>query len=113
MDLKTLLDTPPWDWPEDAGKILGEILRDEQADASDRLVAAERASDLIVIHDELAETLLSIVRRGDPPEPLRARAALSLGPVLEQGETQGFEVPDQVPITPRAFRRITESLGSR
>jgi hypothetical protein len=58
----------------------------------------------------LAETLLAIVRRGDPPEPLRARAALSLGPVLEQGETQGFEVPDPVPITPRTFRRITESL---
>jgi hypothetical protein len=89
---------------------LGEILRDEQADASDRLVAAELAGDLIVIHDELAETLLVIVRREDPPEPLRARAALSLGPVLEQGETQGFEVPDQMPITPRTFRRITESL---
>src|ERR1039457_5746509 len=29
MDLKTLLDTPPWDWPERAGKMFCEILRDE------------------------------------------------------------------------------------
>ncbi len=26
MDLKTLKDTPPWDWPEDAGKMILEIL---------------------------------------------------------------------------------------
>ena len=40
MDLKTLKDTPPWDWPEGAGKMFLEILRDDQADESDRLLAA-------------------------------------------------------------------------
>jgi hypothetical protein len=35
MDLKTLLDTPSWDWPEGTGKMFREILRDEQADESE------------------------------------------------------------------------------
>ena len=46
MDLKTLLDTPPWDWPEDAGMLLLETLVDKQANESDRLIAAELAGDL-------------------------------------------------------------------
>jgi len=44
MDLKTLLDTPPWDWPTDAGRMFRKILIDQRAE-SDRLVAAELAGD--------------------------------------------------------------------
>ncbi|RLB13160.1 MAG: hypothetical protein DRG82_16190 [Deltaproteobacteria bacterium] len=43
MDLTTLKNTPPWEWPEGADEIFLEILRDDQADASDRLLAAELA----------------------------------------------------------------------
>src|SRR5450755_2290291 len=74
MDRKTSLDAPPWDWPEGAGKMFREVPRDERADESDRLVAAELAGDLIVINDELVDALLSVVRRGDQPEQMRARA---------------------------------------
>jgi hypothetical protein len=31
MDLNTLLNTPPWDWPEDAGNLILETLVDKQA----------------------------------------------------------------------------------
>jgi hypothetical protein len=41
MDLKTLLDTPPWDWPRDAGWTLRKVLVDQGANESDRLIAAE------------------------------------------------------------------------
>jgi len=110
MDLKTLQDTPPWDWPRDAGKRFQEILIDHRADESDRLVAAELAGDLTVINDELADSLTAIIRSPDEPERLRARAAIALGPVLEQAETDGFEDPDDVPITQRTFRNIQDSL---
>jgi len=110
MDLKTLQDTPPWDWPRDAGKRFQEILIDHRADESDRLVAAELAGDLTVINDELADSLTAILRSPDEPERLRARAAIALGPVLEQAETDGFEDPDDVPITQRTFRNIQDSL---
>ena len=110
MDLKILQDTPPWDWPRDAGKIFQEILIDRRAKESDRLVAADLAGDIIVINDELADTLMAIIRSPDEPERLRATAAISLGPVLEQTEIDGFEDSDDVPITERAFRNIQESL---
>jgi len=59
MDLKTLLDTPPWDWPTNAGNMFQKILADRRANESDRLVAAELAGDLTVINDDLADTSLT------------------------------------------------------
>jgi hypothetical protein len=111
MDLKTLLDTPPWDWPRDAGWTLRKILVDHQASESDRLIAAELVGDSTVINDELADALLMVVCSADEPDELRARAAISLGPVLEQADTDGFEDPDDAPpITERAFRNIQSTL---
>ena len=110
MDLKTLVDTPPWDWPRDAGRTFQKILIDRRANESDRLVAAELAGDLTVINDDLAHTLLTVVCSADEPDQLRARAAISLGPVLEQADTDGFEDPDDVPITERTFRNILDSM---
>jgi len=110
MNLKILLDTPPWDWPNDAGKIFQEILIDSKANESDRLIAAELAGDFTVVNDELADTLLAIVCNAGQPDQLRARAAISLGPVLEHADTQEFEDPDDAPITERVFRKIQESL---
>src|SRR5260221_3029431 len=110
MDLKTLQDTPPWDWPRDAGKRFQEILIDPQANESDRLVAAELAGDFAVVNDELADSLMVIMGGHNEPEALRATGAIALGAVLEQAETDGFEDPDDVPITRRTFRNIQETL---
>ncbi|MGA7314095.1 MAG: HEAT repeat domain-containing protein [Silvibacterium sp.] len=110
MDLKTLMDTPPWDWPIDAGKIFQKILNDSRAKESDRLVAAELAGDSTVINDDLADALMAIIGHADEPEKLRARAAISLGAVLEQADTDGFEDPDDVPISERTFRDIQDTL---
>jgi HEAT repeat protein len=110
MDLKSLLDTPPWDWPTDAGRIFLKILIDRRANAADRLIAAELAGDFTVINDDLADALLAIVRNAGEPEQLRARAAISFGPALEQAHIDEFEDPDDVPITKRMFRNLQESL---
>ena len=110
MDLKTMQETPPWDWPEGSGERFLEVLRDEQADESDRLLAAELAGDSTAINDELADELLAIVGSGEEAEQLRAKAAISLGPVLEYGDQDGFEEPHDVPITEDTFRKIQESL---
>jgi len=110
MDLKTLKDIPPWEWPEGAGKIFLEILLDDQADEEDRLIAAELAGDFTVINDELADALLTIVGNGDESEEMRGTAAISLGPALEQAYIEDFEDPDDVPITEQTFRRSQETL---
>src|SRR5215470_2739637 len=87
-----------------------EILLDHQANETDRLIAAELAGDLTVINDELADALTAIIRSPDEPERLRAAAAIALGPVLEQAETDGFEDADDVPIMQRTFRNIQDWL---
>ena len=46
----------------------------------------------------LAHTLLAIVSDAAEPEKLRAKAAVSLGPVLEQAELEEFDDPDAVPV---------------
>jgi hypothetical protein len=110
MDLTTLHDTPPWEWPEDADKMLLGILRDKKADESERLLAAELAGDSTVINDELADALMSILRNGDESGKLRGKAVLSLGPALEQAYIDRFDEPEYVPISEQAFSRIQKTL---
>jgi HEAT repeat protein len=110
MDLKTLKDTPPWEWPKGTAEVLLEVLRDNRAGQSDRLLASELAGDYTVISDALADALLSILSNGDEPEKVRAQAVISLGPAIEQAYIEDFEDPDDVPITERMFRRIQETL---
>jgi len=112
MDLKKLKATEPWDWPEEAADTLLRLLRDETADRSERLLAAELAGDFSVVHDELARTLLSIVAAGREPAPLRARAAISLGPALECADTDGFDDLDDVPISEEVFLEIVRGLAA-
>jgi len=110
MDLKTLQETPPWEWPKDAGKMFLAILRDPHADAADRLLAAGLAGDFTVINDTLAAALLAILGSADQAEELRARAAISLGPALEQADIEEFDDPDASPIGLQTFRAIKRSL---
>ena len=62
VDLRTLADTPPWDWPRDAGTLFQEILTDHKAKESDRLIAAQLAGDFTVTRLFLAIRMFS---RGD------------------------------------------------
>jgi len=110
MDLKKLDMTPAWEWPEDAGSMILKTLVDERASDSDRLLAAELAGEFVVINDELVNALLSILRSNGESEQLRSKAAISLGPALEHADVDGFDDPDDVPISEEAFRKIQETL---
>lgn len=110
LDLRILMDTPPWDWPGDAAKRFHAVLMDRNASASDRLMAAQLAGDFVVVNDELCDALMRIVDSADEPDPLRAAAAISLGPVLEHADTFEFDDPDDVRITEETFDRIRTLL---
>ena len=111
MDLKTLQDIPPWDWPEDTGTMLLGILRDKEADGSDRLLAAELAGDFTVISDELLDVLLSILQAGKESEEMRARAAISMGPALEYADEDIFDDDfDDETVSEGMVNRIKASL---
>ena len=121
MDLTLLARIPSHEWPPNGGNTLRAVLDDWQADESDRLLAAELAGEVVVIDDDLAGTLLSLVGDATASEPLRCRAALSLGPVLEQmdlGSDDDFLSLDEEtlgapPISEHTFRRIQETLRVR
>ena len=110
MNIKNLKDIPPWQWPTDAGQMLLDVLHDDQADTSERLLAAELGGDSVVINDDLAGALLSILSNPREPDPLRGQAAISLGPALEYADIDGFEEPDDVPITEPMFLKIRKAL---
>jgi hypothetical protein len=110
MDLKTLREIPPWEWPEGTGKMLLGILEDGQADESERLLSAELAGDFTLIDDELAEALLSIVRSRGETEEIRGKASISLGPALEHASTMGFEDADDILLSEGVFLEIQESF---
>jgi hypothetical protein len=110
MNLTSLKDTPPWEWPEGAAATLLDILRGDRGSGSDLLLAAELAGNVTVINAELVDALLSILRSGDKPGAVRGSAAIALGPVLEHADTEGFEDADDLPITERSFQEIQDSL---
>lgn len=68
------------------------------------------AGDLVAMNGELVGALLTVLCSNVKPEKLRAKAAISLGPVLEQAHTEGFEDMDDVPITQRTLHAIRETL---
>ena len=121
MDLNLLASIPTWEWPPNGSDTLLAILRDRQQDESDRLLAAELAGEVVAINDDLADTLLGLVGDTTASEPLRCRAALSLGPVLEQMEWDSAddllsldeEALGGKPISEHTFRRIQQTLRAR
>lgn len=111
ISLALLRDIPPWDWPFDMANLLLQTLTNNHADPSDRITAADLAGSLVVMNDELANALLGIVSSTDQPEQLRAKAAIALGPVLEESLTADFDDPFDTPaITETTLRRIQPTL---
>ena len=110
MDLKTLKDTAAWEWPPSAHRRILAVLTDGAAPEGDRLLAATLAGDTVVINDDLADALLSILRTDGASRELRTKAALSLGPILELADLDGFDEFSDVPISEATFRRIVGTL---
>lgn len=110
MDLETLKDVPPWEWPKDAAKTILKNLRNERTDRPRRLLAAELAGDLTVVNDEMALALLSIARNSKDPEDLRIMAVQSLGPVLDYTDMLESDDSAEAVISDKVFGRIRQSL---
>ena len=110
MNLKKIYDMGPWEWPEDAGRMFQDILDDRSADPADRLLAAEMVGDLVVMDDELAKTLLSLVDNTDELEELRVRAVISLGPALEHAYIYEFDDEEDIVVSEEVFQKVQALL---
>lgn len=110
MNIHTLNDTPPWDWPENADKFIAEVLREKSAPVSDRVLAAELAGNHVVMDDNMGNLLLTIIRDNDEPEELRAKAAISLGPALDYADMMEFDDPDDILLSAETFSKVQKQL---
>lgn len=110
MELRTLEYIPPWEWPPEADRMILDVLKNNQADPSERLLAVELAGDSTNFNDEMAETLLSILQNDHETESLRGSAAIALGPSLELADMDDFDDPEDVPITEAMFRKIQKTF---
>jgi hypothetical protein len=110
MKLATLASIPPWEWPVQTGKKLLEVLADERATEADRLLAAELAGELSVTDDVVVEALLATVGNPERSTPVRAKAAISLGPALEEADIEGFAGDGDPSISEETFNRVRETL---
>jgi hypothetical protein len=84
MDVTTLSETPSWEWPEAAKEIIQKSLIARGDLPEERALAVELAGELVVIDDGLANTLLGLVGDAGESEVIRSRAAIALGPALEE-----------------------------
>ncbi len=110
IKLKTIYDMPPWDWPREASGIFLDVLNDPNVDPADRLLAAEMAGNSVIVNDQLAKALLAVTVNNDETEKIRAKAVLSLGPVLEHGDIYGFDDLDDIVVTEKVINEIQTSL---
>jgi hypothetical protein len=110
MDIHTLYDLPPWEWPEDAEAMIIGLLQDAHADAEERLLAAELAGDYTNMNDALAEALLAVTGCADESVELRGAAVIALGGALEHAYTMGFEDEDDILLTESGFHQVLHTL---
>jgi uncharacterized protein (UPF0147 family) len=110
MRMHVLAETPPWDWPAHVDAEILAVLRDREALPSERLLAAELAGDLIVLHDTLAEELLRILASPEESEALRAQAAISFGAALEEADVEGFDDRGPPAASEAMLRRAQAAL---
>jgi hypothetical protein len=110
MDIQTLNNIPPWEWPENADEIIFKVLPDKNAPVSDRVLAAILAGNSVVMNDKIGTLLLAVIQDNDEPGELRSKAAISLGPALEYGDMMGFDDPDDIMLSERVFHGVQQRL---
>ena len=101
--MQELSDIPPWEWPEEAATLILGTLINREASEAERLMASELAGDMVVLNEKLADALLDIVKSGEESVELRSRAAIALGPGLEETWLEQYEDPDDLPALSESF----------
>ncbi len=103
MNLKRLSNIPPWDWPENAATTVLETLSNPRASKGDRSLAVDLAGEYVILSETIVDALLNIVSSNEESGELRAKAAIALGPGLEDAATGDYDDPDDPPALSEPF----------
>lgn len=110
MDLEALYDLPSWEWPEGTKEKLVALVQNAEALTEDRELAAELLSDISVMDDSVASVLLEIAAHPDESLSLRGTAAVALGAALELADMEGFDDPEENPLSEEVFKKIQKTF---
>jgi len=112
--VQLLARIPDWDWPPDAADVLLEALRGGAVEESELELAAELASSVVVMNDEIARALLDLLLDQGSPASVRETAAIALGPTLEAMDTYDPDDPidalEEPLVSGAVYRAIREAL---
>jgi hypothetical protein len=111
LNIKQLKNTPPWDWPENAETVLLDTLTNRHAAKKDRLLAAELSGEYSILCEKIADALLNIVCSHEESVELRSKAAISLGPALEEADIGDYDDPDDLPaLSEKSTQKVQKAL---
>ena len=111
MNLKKLKDIPPWDWPADASALVINTLTNRKASNADRLLAADLAGEYTILSEEIAFALLTVVDTNEESDELRSKAAIALGPGLEDSYLGDYDSPEDSPeLSESSVKKIQQTL---
>lgn len=110
MDMEALYELPSWEWPEGTKEKLLAVVQNAKAPTEDREMAAELLSDISVMDDNVAGVLLKIAADPDENPSLRGTAAIALGAALEYVDVEGFDDPEENPLSEQAYEEIQETF---
>jgi hypothetical protein len=110
MTFHHLKNVPPWEWPDTAHDLLITGLLDPRSSDEDLELAAELASETVVMSDRLADALLHLLVSSERSEPVRSQAAIALGPALEDADINEFDQPEEISISEEKFNEIKRTL---
>lgn len=99
--LRALEEVDAYEWPaESAGVILEALLG---TDEEERHTALGLAGDLVVMNDPIATALLAILADRQAAPDDRGRAAIALGPALEECQLADWDDVSDVPVISRSL----------
>jgi hypothetical protein len=105
--LEMLVAWPMWEWPDDARDTIADAL--QSVDEEERRIAADLAGQ--DLDEGLAAALLKVLK-DDPSEIVRAAAAISFGPLLDEWDDASIlgELVEDPPLAPDVVRDVIDTL---
>jgi len=111
FNIQDLFAMEPWEWPKGAGPVVADALVDKATPTEDHIAAAQMAGDMVLMNDGVAALLLKLLEDAVESTELRTRAAIALGPALDEASLSDFDDVDLEPsISKGMFHRIGLTL---
>jgi hypothetical protein len=111
LNIKQLKNIPPWDWPKNAETVVLDTLTNRHAAKKDRLLAAELSGEYSILCEKIADALLNVVCSNEESPELRSKAAISLGPALEEADFSDYDDPNDLPaLSAKSTQKVQKAL---